>query len=76
MNKREVIAAVAERSGVNPEDCARVLDSFEDVFTEEITGSKWKNAAFEQIYGLLSLIKEKENNKQDDLQALFRHRIS
>ena len=34
MNKREVISAVAERSGVNPEDCARVLDSFEDVFTD------------------------------------------
>ena len=64
MNKREVIAAVAERSGVNPEDCARVLDSFEEVFTEEITGSKWKNAVFEQIYGLLSFIKEKKNNKQ------------
>ena len=62
MNKREVIAAVAERSGVNPEDCARVLDSF-----EEITGSKWKNAVFEQIYGLLSLIKEKKNNKQSNL---------
>ena len=67
MNKREVISAVAERSGVNPEDCARVLDSFEEVFTEEITGSKWKNAVFEQIYGLLSLIKEKKNNKQGNL---------
>lgn len=67
MNKREVIATVAERSEVNPEDYARVLDSFEDVFTEEITGSKWKNAVFEQIYGLLSLIKEKKNNKQSNL---------
>ena len=67
MNKREVIATVAERSGVNPEDCARVLGSFEDVFTEEITGSKWKNTVFEQIYGLLSLIKEKKNNKQSNL---------
>ena len=67
MNKREVIATVAERSGVNPEDCARVLDSFEEVLTEEITGSKWKNAVFEQIYGLLSLIKEKKNNKQSNL---------
>lgn len=67
MNKREVIATVAERSGVNPEDCAKVLDSFEEVFTEEITGSKWKNAVFEQIYGLLNLIKEKKNNKQGNL---------
>ena len=67
MNKREVIATVAERSGVNPEDCARVLDSFEDVFTVEITGRKCKNAVFEQIYGLLSLIKEKKNNKQSNL---------
>ena len=67
MNKREVISAVAERSGVKPEDCAKVLDSFEEVFTEEITGSKWKNAVFEQIYGLLNLIKEKKNNKQGNL---------
>ena len=67
MTNRELITPLAESTGDNPEDCARVLDSFEEVFTEEITGSKWKNAVFEQIYGLLSLIKEKKNNKQSNL---------
>lgn len=66
MNKREVISAVAE-SRESTGRLRRVLDSFEDVFTEEITGSKWKNTVFEQIYGLLSLIKEKKNNKQSNL---------
>lgn len=41
MNKREVISAVAERSGISPEVCTQVLDTFEDVFTEEINRSKW-----------------------------------
>lgn len=42
MNKREVISAVSERSGISPEVCTQVLDTFEDVFTEEISRSKWK----------------------------------
>ena len=47
MNKREVISAVASRSGVDPEDCIKVFDTFEDVFSEEITRSKWKGTVFE-----------------------------
>lgn len=41
MNKREVISAVTERSGISPEVCTQVLDTFEDVFTEEISRIKW-----------------------------------
>lgn len=63
MNKREVITAVAERSGVTPEDCAKVLDTFEDVFSEEITHRKWKGSVFEFIYDVMTCIKNKKNKQ-------------
>ena len=62
MNKREVISAVASRSGVNREDCIKVFDTFEDVFSEEITRSKWKGTVFEYVYDILTRIKNKKNN--------------
>lgn len=67
MNKREVISTVAERSGVTPEDCAKVLDTFEEVFSEEITHRKWKGSIFEFIYDVMTRIKNKKN-KQDITQ--------
>lgn len=62
MNKREVISAVASRSGVDPEDCIKVFDTFEDVFSEEITRSKWKGTVFEYIYDILTRIKNKKDS--------------
>ena len=55
MNKREVISAVASRSGVDPEDCIKVFDTFEDVFSEEIT-------VFEYVYDILTRIKNKKDS--------------
>lgn len=63
MNKREVISTVAERSGISPEDCARVLDTFEEVFSEEITHRKWKGSVFEFIYDVMTRIKSKKNKQ-------------
>ena len=63
MNKREVISIVAERSGVNPKDCIKVLETFEDVFSEEITHCKWKGTVFGYIYDILTRIKEKKKNR-------------
>lgn len=63
MNKREVISTVAERSGVSPEDCTKVLEAFEEVFSEEITRSKWKGTVFEYIYDILTRIRSKKNNR-------------
>lgn len=63
MNKREVVSTVAERSGVTPDDCTKVLDTFEEIFSEEITRSKWKNTVFECIYDILTGIKRKKNNQ-------------
>lgn len=63
MNKREVISAVSERSGVSPEDSIKVLETFEEVFSEEITRSKWKGTVFEYIYDILTRIRDKRNNR-------------
>lgn len=63
MNKREVISTVAERSSISPEDCARVLDTFEEVFSEEITHRKWKGSVFEFIYDVMTRIKSKKNKQ-------------
>lgn len=66
MNKREVISAVAERSGISPEVCTQVLDTFEDVFTEEISRSKWKDTIFEHVYNILTRIKEKKHEHKNN----------
>ena len=60
MNKQEVISTVASRSGVAPEDCIKVFDTFEEVFSEEITRSKWKDTIFECVYDILTRIKNKK----------------
>lgn len=60
MNKREVISAVASRSGIAPEDCIKVFDTFEEVFSEKIARSKWKGTIFECVYDILTRIKNKK----------------
>ncbi len=60
MNKREVISAVASRSGIAPEDCIKVFDTFEEVFSEEIARSKWQGTIFECVYDILTRIKNKK----------------
>lgn len=62
MNKREVISTVAERSGIDPEICVQVLDTFEEVFSEEISRSKWKKTVFDCVYDILTRIKNKKSN--------------
>lgn len=62
MNKREVISTVAERSAIDPEICAKVLDTFEEVFSEEISRSKWKETVFDCVYDILTRIKNKKSN--------------
>lgn len=63
MNKKEVIAAVASRSVVNPEDCIKVVDTLEEVIGEEIGRSKWKDTIFEYVYNILTSIKNKKSTQ-------------
>lgn len=64
MNKREVISTVAERSGMSPDECRKVLDTFEEVFVEEISKSTWKDTLFEHVYGILTRMKNKQDQKK------------
>lgn len=59
MNKREVIEKVSVKSGLEMEDCNKVLEAFEDVITTELYQSKNAAGAFDKIFDLLSFIKRK-----------------
>lgn len=59
MNKTEVITAVAGKSGIDYEECEKVLHALEEVLSEELSQGNWKKGAFQTVYNLLSSIKEK-----------------
>lgn len=63
MNKTEVITNVSIRSGINREECEKVLDIFEEVLSDEIAGSKRVGNAFEKVYKLMSFIKSKKDSR-------------
>lgn len=67
MNEKEIISIVAERSGMEPDDCTRVLNTLEDVLSEEITRSKWKNIIFGLLYSILTRIKNKKENMRESI---------
>lgn len=59
MNKTEIITAVAGKSGVNHQECEKVLRALEEVLSEELSQENWKRGAFQTVYNLLSSIKGK-----------------
>ncbi|QQK74854.1 HU family DNA-binding protein [Salicibibacter cibarius] len=59
MNNTEVVTKVAEESGVNVEDCQKVLDAFEDVLSTELSQSKDVRSAFDKVYKVLHVFKNK-----------------
>lgn len=60
MNKAEVVSKVSEKSGVNMNDCKKVLDAFEDVLTEELSDSKNVSGAFDKVYNVLHFFKNRK----------------
>ncbi|MCD7937835.1 MAG: hypothetical protein LUG98_13330 [Tannerellaceae bacterium] len=62
MNKREVISSVARRSGISEEICEQVLDSLEEVFTDEVSGSAWKGGAFDKLYRIMGYFRGKRKS--------------
>lgn len=60
MNKAEVILKVSEKSGINEEDCGKVLNAFEVVLSERLSDSI--SGAFYKTYSMTSFIKSKKNN--------------
>lgn len=63
MTKEEVVLKVSEKSGINEDDCKKVLDAFEEVVSNHISDSKGVSAAFETIYKIMSFIKNKKDLK-------------
>lgn len=61
MNKAEVLSSVSRKSGVNLDDCQKVLDAFEEVLSDELANSKSIGNAFDKIYSLLTFIKGKKS---------------
>lgn len=59
MNNNEVVAKVSERSGVNFNDCQKVLSAFEDVLSDELSNSKDISSAFDKVYKALSFFKKR-----------------
>ena len=63
MNKREVITNVSMRSGIDENICRIVLDTFEEVFTDELTYNKGKGSRFDRIYKIMTFLKGKKEAK-------------
>ena len=63
MNKTEIARKVSERSGVEFEECRKVIDAFEKVLEEELADSKGLGGAFDKIYNVMSFFKGKHEEK-------------
>ena len=63
MNKTEITKRVSERSGVDFEECRKVIDTFEKVLEEELSDSKGLGGAFDKIYGVMNFFKGKKTDK-------------
>ena len=58
MNKADVVAKVAQKSGVAPEACTKVLDALEEVLSQELSGAEGLGGAFDKVQQLLQLFKK------------------
>ena len=64
MNKTEVISRVAEITGIDPVDCTKVLDAFEEVLSKELARKGWKNGIFETVFKIMSNVKNKKDAQE------------
>lgn len=60
MNHTEVVAKVSEKSGINMDDCNKVLKAFEEVLGDELAHSKEVGSAFDKVYKILHFFKTKK----------------
>lgn len=59
MNNAKVIIQVSQKSGISKEDCKKLLDSLEDVISQELSEKGWKKTLFGTVYRMLSFVKNK-----------------
>lgn len=61
MNKQDLVIKVSEKSGINQDDCTKVLNAFEEVFSNRLSDSNSISGAFDKIYNVISFIKNKKS---------------
>lgn len=66
MNKSELINRISEKSAIEVGVCMKVIDAFEEVFGEELSRKKWKNTVFEKVYLVMTGIKNRKEQKQQN----------
>ena len=64
MNKTEIARKTAEKSGVDFEECKKVIDAFEKVLEEELGSSGGIGGAFDKIYNVMNFFKGKKEGKE------------
>lgn len=62
MNKTEIAMKVSQRSGVDFEDCKKVLNAFEEVLSDELANSKGLGGAFDKLYRVMGFFKDKKDD--------------
>lgn len=60
MNKTEIAVKVSEKTGVDIDDCKKVLAAFEEVLSDELSNSGDISSAFDKVYNVLSFLKNKK----------------
>ena len=69
MKNMELTTLVSLRSGVNAEDCPKVLAAFEGVFAEGLHEKKWKGKMFDKACRITNNI---QNKKRMTLYSVMR----
>ncbi|MDR0247045.1 MAG: HU family DNA-binding protein [Burkholderiales bacterium] len=57
MNKSEVIARVAEKTGVDPKICEKVINALEKVLSDKLASSGGASGALDKVIKVLDLLK-------------------
>lgn len=63
MNKTNLVIKVSEISGVDINNCKRVLDAFEEVLGDELSNSDSVGNAFDKIYKMMDSLKKRKDSK-------------
>ncbi|MCD7962047.1 MAG: hypothetical protein LUF90_00465 [Rikenellaceae bacterium] len=64
MNHTELILEISKRTGIAPEDCDKVMKTFEDVIAGELSMKGWKNGMFDTAFKIMNSVKVKKDRKK------------
>lgn len=66
MNKRETVSAVSQKTGVEYEKCLVILDSFEDVLTQQLEEAGGVRKFFDRIFLMMDYLKNGQENHSEE----------